>query len=200
MIVENAFEVPATPQETLRLLLDAERVVPCMPGAQLVEMVDDRNWRAKMTVRLGPVGMDFDNTIRLVEIDEAAGVVKMAVSGKDNRGKGGADGTVDARFVAIDGGTRVEMVTDLRLSGQAAQLGRPNVVKDVATKLVGDFAGCLRTQLEHQAATEAAISDGDPDTVPPPPLATPSAKPLSGFSVLMAAVKGAIKRMFGKGG
>ncbi len=56
------------------------------------------------------------------------------------KGKGGADGTVQANFVAVEGGTRVEMTTDLRLSGQAAQLARPNVVQDVASKLVG---GCL---------------------------------------------------------
>lgn len=197
MIIENAFEVPASPDETMQLLLDAERVVPCMPGAQLVEVTDDSNWRAKMSVRLGPVGMDFDNKIRLVEVDEGAGRVVLAVSGRDNRGKGGADGTVTANFVAVDAGTRVEMSTDLRFSGQAAQLGRPNVVKDVATKLVGDFATCLRSHLQHAAAVEAAQIDGDPETEPPPPPSAP--KPLSAFSVLMAAVSGAVKRLFGKG-
>ena len=200
MIIENSFEVPGTPKQTLDLLLDAERVVPCMPGAELVELVDDRNWRAKMRVRLGPVGMDFDNKIELVEIDEAAGVVKMNVSGRDTRGKGGADGTVEARFAASDGGTRVDMTTDLRFSGQAAQLGRPNVVQDVASKLVGDFANCLGQQMTFKAAAEAAESNGGPDTVPPTPPPPPAAKPLSGFSVLMAAVSGAIKRMFRKGG
>jgi carbon monoxide dehydrogenase subunit G len=198
VIIENSFEVPGSPEDTLKLLLDPERVVPCMPGAELVEVVDDKNWRAKMRVRLGPVGMDFDNKIELVEIDEANGVVKMNVSGRDTRGKGGADGTVEARFAAADGGTRVEMTTDLRFSGQAAQLGRPNVVQDVASKLVGDFAGCLGQQMKLQAATKAAIDDGDPATVPPPPPPSPAAKPLSGFAVLVAAVAGAIKRLFRK--
>ncbi len=196
MIIENSFEVPGSPEDTLKLLLDPERVVPCMPGAELVEVVDGKNWRAKMRVRLGPVGMDFDNKIELVEIDEANGVVKMNVSGRDTRGKGGADGTVEARFAAADGGTRVEMTTDLRFSGQAAQLGRPNVVQDVASKLVGDFAGCLGQQMGFQAATGSAIDDGDPDTAPPPPPPPPAAKPLSAFAVLMAAVTGAIKRLF----
>ena len=200
MIIENSFETPGTPEETLKLLLDAERVVPCMPGAELVEIVDDKNWRAKMRVRLGPVGMDFDNKIELVEIDQAAGVVKMNVSGRDTRGKGGADGTVEAKFAAVDSGTRVDMTTDLRFSGQAAQLGRPNVVQDVASKLVGDFAQCLGQQMSFQAASDAAINDGDPATAPPPPPPPPAAKPLSGFSVLMAAVSGAIKRLFRKGG
>lgn len=200
MIIENTFEVPGTPEQTLKLLLDAERVVPCMPGAELVEIVDERNWRAKMRVRLGPVGMDFDNKIELVDIDEANGVVKMNVSGRDTRGKGGADGTVEARFATAASGTRVDMTTDLRFSGQAAQLGRPNVVQDVASKLVGDFAGCLGQQMNFQAATEAATSDGDPATAPPPPPPPPAAKPLSGFAVLMTAISGAIKRLFRKGG
>jgi carbon monoxide dehydrogenase subunit G len=197
LIIENTFEVPGPPDQTLKLLLDAKRVVPCMPGAELVEMVDDRNWRAKMRVRLGPVGMDFDNKIELVEIDEANGVVKMNVSGRDTRGKGGADGTVEARFAAIDSGTRVAMTTDLRFSGQAAQLGRPNVVQDVASKLVGDFAGCLGQQMNLQAATEAATSDEDPATAPPPP-PPPASKPLSAFAVMMAAVGGSIKRVLKK--
>ena len=196
MIIENSFEVPGTPKQTLELLLSAERVVPCMPGAELVEVVDDRNWRAKMRVRLGPVGMDFDNKIELAEIDEAGGVVKMNVSGRDTRGKGGADGTVEARFAATDTGTRVEMTTDLRFSGQAAQLGRPNVVQDVASKLVGDFAKCLGQQMTHQSETEAATSDGDPDTVPLPPPPPPPVKPLSALSVLVAAIRGAAKRGF----
>ena len=196
MIIENSFEVPGTPKQTMELLLSAERVVPCMPGAELVEVVDARNWRAKMRVRLGPVGMDFDNKIELAEIDEAAGVVKMNVSGRDTRGKGGADGTVEARFAAHGTGTRVDMTTDLRFSGQAAQLGRPNVVQDVASKLVGDFARCLGQQMTHQAETDAAASDGDSDTAPLPAPPPPSAKPLSGFSVLMAAISGAIKRSF----
>ena len=199
MIIENSFQTPGSPQETLRLLLDAERVVPCMPGAELVEVVDERNWRAKMRVRLGPVGMDFDNKIELVEIDEPNGVVRMNVSGRDTKGKGGADGTVEARFAGVDGGTRVDMTTDLRLSGQAAQLGRPNVVQDVASKLVGDFAECLGKQLQLQADAQAAAAAGGPSTLPPPP-PPQAAKPLSAFSVLVAAVAGAIRRMLGRRG
>jgi hypothetical protein len=196
VIIQNSFEVPGTPKQTMELLLSAERVVPCMPGAELVEVVDPKNWRAKMRVRLGPVGMDFDNKIELSEIDEAAGLVRMNVSGRDTRGKGGADGTVEARFAANGTGTRVDMTTDLRFSGQAAQLGRPNVVQDVASKLVGDFAKCLGQQMTHQSEAEASASDGDPDTVPSPPPPPPAAaKPLSAFSVLMAAVIGAVKRM-----
>jgi len=63
--LEHAFEVPASPEQTLALLLDAQKVVPCMPGATLKEVVDDTTWKASMAVTLGPVGMQF-----LVDVGE----------------------------------------------------------------------------------------------------------------------------------
>jgi carbon monoxide dehydrogenase subunit G len=182
--LESSFEVPAPPADALALLLDADRVIPCMPGAELVEVVDDRTWKAKLTVKLGPVGMDFTNDVKVVDIDEAAGHVRLAVSGRDTRGKGGAEATIDSRLVEIDGGgTRVDMETDLRFSGQAAQLGRPAVVKDVSTKLVEQFAACLRAQLStsREAAAEAVQA---------------AAKPISGFSLVLVAIKGMLARLF----
>ena len=141
MKLEHAFEVPASPDETMALMLDAERVVPCMPGARLTEVVDDSTWKAAMAVRLGPVAMQFLVDVRLLERDDAAHRVTLGLSGRDTRGKGGAEGTV-ASILSGDGGggTRVEMATDLHFSGQVAQLGRPGVVKDVSNTLVDQFA------------------------------------------------------------
>ena len=101
MKLEHSFEVPASPEETLALLLDAERVVPCMPGATLMEVVDDRTWKAKMGVKLGPVGMQFLVDVKLLDRDEASHTVRLGVSGRDTRGKGGAEG--DGRLGAHRG-------------------------------------------------------------------------------------------------
>ncbi|MBI2684516.1 MAG: SRPBCC family protein [Actinobacteria bacterium] len=191
MKIQNSFDVVGEPGDVMRMLLDAEQVVPCMPGAQLVEIVDDNVWLTKMRVKLGPVGMDFDNRVQIESIDEAAGTARMLISGRDSRGKGGAEGSVDAVFEAIDGGqTRVTMDTDLRFSGQAAQLGRPNVVQDVAGKMVDQFAACLGSRM---ALSVPAGGDQGAAEAPPPP---PSAKPISGFSILLAAIVGVIKRLF----
>lgn len=188
MKLEHAFEVPASPEATLKLLLDAERVVPCMPGAQLTEVVDDRHWKAKMTVKLGPVGMDFLNAVTLAEVDEANGHVHMQATGRDTRGKGGASAEIDARFVQIEGGTRVEMSTDMHFSGQAAQLGRPSVVQDVSSKLLGQFAECLKGQLAAATPEEAA------DAVQK----AQEQKHIFGLSLIIAAISGAIGRLFGR--
>jgi carbon monoxide dehydrogenase subunit G len=185
--LDHEFEVPASPQQTLELLLDAEAVVPCMPGATLVEVVDDRTWKAEMAVKLGPVGMQFLVDVKLLEQDEAAGEVKLGVSGRDTRGKGGAEATVDSVLTPADGGgTKVAMATDLHFSGQAAQLGRPGVVKDVSNKLVGQFAECIRARLSAQPeAAEAAVQRAQ--------------KPISGLSLAWGALMEAIKRLFGRG-
>lgn len=188
MKLEHAFEVPASPEQTLALLLDAERVVPCMPGASLTEVVDDRTWKAAMAVKLGPVGMTFLVDVKLLDRDDASHTVRLGVSGRDTRGKGGADGTVESVLTPVGaGGTRVEMATDLRFSGQVAQLGRPGVVQDVSNKLVDQFAACIKAQLSTEPEVAAAA-------------VVEAQKPISGFSLAVAAFASAVKRLLGRRG
>jgi uncharacterized protein len=185
--LEHAFEVPASPDQTMALMLDAERVVPCMPGATLKEVVDEDTWKAEIGVKLGPVGMQFLVDVKLLERDQHAHAVKLSVSGRDTRGKGGAEGSVDSWLTGLDdGGTRVEMATDLRFSGQAAQLGRPSVVQDVSNKLVNQFADCIKAQLSTSPEQAAeAVQEAQ--------------KPIRGFSLMVGALVASIKRVFGRG-
>ena len=187
MKLEHAFDVPASPDQTLALLLDAERVVPCMPGATLREVVDENTWKAAMAVKLGPVGMQFLVDVRLLDRDDASRRVSLGLSGRDTRGKGGAEGRVDSVLApAGQGGTRVEMATDLRFSGQVAQLGRPGVVQDVSNKLVDQFAECIKAHLSASPEVAAAA-------------AVEAQKPVSGLSLAVAALVAAIRRLFGRG-
>lgn len=188
MKLEHAFDVPASPDQTLALLLDVERVVPCMPGAKLKEVVGDDTWKTEMGVKLGPVSMQFLVDVKLLDRDDAAHSVTLGMSGRDTRGKGGAEGTVVSTMKPLDGGgTRVEMNTDLRFSGQVAQLGRPGVVQDVSNKLVSQFAECIKAQLT--ASPEVAAAK-----------VVEAQKPISGFSLAVAALASSIKRLFGRRG
>jgi uncharacterized protein len=182
MKLENSFEVPGPPDAAWELLLDVPRVVPCMPGAELTEVVDDSHWKAKMSVKLGPISLTFDTDVERTEVDEAARRAVLSAQGRELRGRGQARATVESSLASTDAGTRVDIVTDLSLSGPAAQYGR-GIVADVSSQLVGRFADCLRAQLETEPErAEAAVAE--------------AGKPVSGLQLGLAAVWRAIIRFF----
>ena len=185
MRLENSFEVPAPPEAAWDLLLDVPRVVPCMPGAELTEVVDDSNWKAKIAVKLGPVSLTFGTDVKLQEADEEARRVTLSADGRELRGRGAARATVESSLAAVNGGTRVDIVTDLSLTGPAAQYGR-GLVADVSSQLIDRFAACLKAQLDtaQPQQAEAAVAE--------------AAKPVGGLRLGLAAIWRRVKRLFGR--
>jgi uncharacterized protein len=182
MRLENSFEVPAPPEQAWELLLDVPRVVPCMPGAELTETVDDSNWKANVGVKLGPVSLKFATDVNRKEVDEAARRVTLSANGREMRGRGAARATVESSLAPTNGGTRVDIVTDLSLSGPAAQYGR-GMVADVSSQLIGRFADCLKAQLEASPAeAQAAVAE--------------AGRPVSGLRLGIAAFFRSIGRFF----
>jgi carbon monoxide dehydrogenase subunit G len=177
--LEHEFEVPASPAETLALLRDPHRVVPCIPGATLVEVTPDGTWKTTMAVRLGPVGMDFNSDVRIVEQDGGSSPVRLAVQSRDKRGRGGAEVSIAATLSPGTYGTRVAMATDVSFSGQAAQLGRPSVITDLSKRLVDQFADCLDKQLGSAFPAPAEV-----------------ATPVNGLALLRAAIGSTLRRAF----
>lgn len=154
MRLENSFEVPAPPERAWALLLDVPRVVPCMPGAELTETVDETHWKARIAVKLGPMAMTFGADVAQEQVDEAARRVVLSTKARELKGRGGATATIESTLEPVAGGTRVAVVTDLQLSGPAAQFGGP-VVKTVAGQLTDQFAACLQGQLADEPAPVA---------------------------------------------
>jgi carbon monoxide dehydrogenase subunit G len=178
--LENSFEVPARPEQAWDLLLDVPRIVPCMPGAELKETVDDSNWKADVAVKLGPVSLKFATDVKREEVDEAARRVTLSANGREMRGRGAARAKVDSSLAAANGGTRVDIVTDLTLSGPAAQYGR-GMVADVSSQLVGRFADCLKKQLEAPPAeAQQAVAE--------------AGRPVSGLRLGLAALVKSVQR------
>ena len=155
MELQHSFSVPVDVDRAWAVLVDIEQVAPCMPGAAL-DTVDGDNFTGSVKVRLGPIGLTYKGKARFVEKDETAHRAVIDAQGKDARGNGTAAATVTATLHPQDDGTRVEVTTDLAITGKPAQFGR-GVMVDVGNKLIGQFADCLARQLSgpSDAATSA---------------------------------------------
>src|SRR5262245_59064154 len=163
--------------------MDIRRIAPCMPGAELTEVVDDKTYKGRIGVRLGPVALTFAGTVTFEEIDNANHSARVKAQGTDAKGRGGANATASFRVEPAAGGSKVLVHTDLVLSGAVAQYGRGvGMIQATAAQIINQFAGNLKAQLA-AAPVAAASSDAPVSTSAPPP----TAGPISGFA-LMAKV------------
>jgi carbon monoxide dehydrogenase subunit G len=188
MHIENTFEVDAPIDRVWSYLLDVERVVPCMPGAQLTETIDDKNWKGKVTVKLGPVSLSFAGKVTMDELDEAGHRAVMKASGMEQRGKGAAQATITSTLEPSAEATRVVIVQDISVSGQVAQFSR-GMMQDVSNKLTLEFAECLKKNMQGE---DQAAQRGE-EHVP-----VESARHVSGFRVGWHAFRQAVKRFFAR--
>jgi uncharacterized protein len=129
MLLENEFTVPAPIDEAWAVLLDVERVAPCLPGAT-VEPGEGDEYNGTMTVKIGPITARYKGTVKVQESDEAARRAVMRAQAKDARGQGTASATITSTMEPAGEGTKVKVVTDMRVTGPAAQFGR-GVMQDV---------------------------------------------------------------------
>jgi carbon monoxide dehydrogenase subunit G len=145
--LNNHFDVATSPAETWTVLMDIERVAPCMPGAVLDGETEDGGYAGRVKVKVGPIVTSYKGTVTFLERDEANHRAVLQANGKEAHGPGTAQATVVASLVANDsGGTRVEVSTDLGLTGKPAQFGR-GVLSEVSDKLIGQFAANLAKEI-----------------------------------------------------
>jgi carbon monoxide dehydrogenase subunit G len=155
MELTNEFVVPVPVDEAWVLLTDVERIAPCMPGAELQE-IDGEEYRGIVKVKVGPITAQYKGKATFVEKDDGGHKAVLRAEGRDTRGQGNANATITATLVPEGSGTRVTVVTDLAITGRAAQFGR-GVMADVSTKLLGQFVSCLeKTVLGAGAAAPVA--------------------------------------------
>jgi carbon monoxide dehydrogenase subunit G len=159
MELEHSFTVPVPEDQAWDVLLDVERVAPCMPGATL-DSVDGDEIKGKIKVKLGPVSMTYAGTARFTERDRDAGVVTLNASGKETRGAGTASAIVRSELHGEGDQTAVTVHTSLNVTGRPAQFGR-GVMADVSAKLIGIFAKNLADMLAtgNGATPEPAVPE-----------------------------------------
>ena len=199
MEFDNSFEVPLPPAQAWPVLMDIKRIAPCMPGAELTEVVDEKTYKGKIGVRLGPVALTFAGTVTFEEIDNANHSARVKAQGTDAKGRGGANATASFRVEPAAGGSKVLVHTDLALSGSVAQYGRGvGMIQATATQIMNQFANNLKAQLvaapSAAAAASTPVSAGAGDAAPVAP--PPAAKPISGFSLMARVLWDAIVGLF----
>jgi carbon monoxide dehydrogenase subunit G len=160
MKLENQFTVPAPIEQAWDVLLDLERVAPCLPGAVLESSAGDEHV-GTMTIKVGPITARYHGTVRVEEADEAARRTVLRAQAKDQRGQGTAAATITAAMDAVPDGTHVRVETEMRITGPVAQFGR-GVMQDVSAKLMRRFADCLAEEIAAGPAVAAAESSTEP--------------------------------------
>jgi carbon monoxide dehydrogenase subunit G len=154
MELEHSFVIPVPPEQAWGVLLDVEKVAPCMPGAT-IDSVDGDDVKGRMKIKVGPVALTYAGTARFTEKDEQAWKVVLEASGKETRGSGTAAATITSTLSDEAGQTRVVVHTTMTVTGRPAQFGR-GVMAEVGGRVIEKFATNLAAQLSGGAAAPAA--------------------------------------------
>jgi uncharacterized protein len=212
MEFDNSFDVPLAPAQAWAVLMDVPRIAPCMPGAELTDVVDAQNFKGKIAVRLGPVALAFAGKVELFDIDETNRTARVKAQGSDSKGRGSANAASTFRIEAVGAGSRVMIHTDLMLSGAVAQYGRGvGMIQATAAQIIGQFATNLRTQLTQQPSAaptasappvqrapslpQSKVEAAAATTQPSSPL-PPAAKPISGLALIARVIWQQIAGLF----
>jgi carbon monoxide dehydrogenase subunit G len=190
---DNSFEVPLRPAEAWPLLMDIPRIAPCMPGAEVTDVVDDTTYKGRIAVRLGPVALAFAGVIKFEELDSVNYKARVRAQGSDAKGRGAANATASFHLEPAGSGSKVLVHTDLALSGAVAQYGRGvGIIQATAATIMSQFAANLKSQIvDRSPPAEPAQS---PAVQPSPqPVA---ARPISGFSLMAKVIWNAVVRLF----
>jgi carbon monoxide dehydrogenase subunit G len=160
MEMDHSFTVPVPPERAWDVLLDVEKIAPCMPGATVDEF-DGEVVTGRIKVKVGPVSLTYRGTAKFTERDPDARVILLEASGKETRGAGTASATVRATLEPESGGegTTATMHTTMNVTGRPAQFGR-GVMVEVGSKLVEQFAQNLRQLIAEDGAAGSGTSAG----------------------------------------
>ncbi|HEY2056263.1 MAG TPA: SRPBCC family protein [Solirubrobacterales bacterium] len=195
MKIEDSFTVGAPIEKTWALLNDVPAVIPCMPGAELVEVRGDDEWLAQLATKVGPIAMKFDTEVTRTRSDDEAHAVDLAAKAKELKGRGRANAKISSSLVADGAGTKVSIVTDLQMQGPLAQFGR-GVVGEISAQMTREFANCLAQRLDSPAAASTGEGGDQPAGAGP----APQAKPINGLRLFFSALGRWFIGLFKRGG
>ena len=153
--IEERFELDAHPDEVWAYLTQPERIVVCLPGGELTEVIDERNFAGRVKVKLGPVAMDYRGSAEFTEVDPGQRVIRMEGKGQERRGGGTATLSMEGTVRELEGGrSEVTVVADIRLAGKIVSFGR-GMIQAVTAEVFKEFTERLADELAARGPAEA---------------------------------------------
>ena len=201
MQLENSFSVGAPPDRVFAYLLEVNKIVGCVPGAELSEVVDPTTFKGKVKVKVGPITVAYNGTAKIAQRDDAARSATLEAEGRETTGPGSARAKALMKVDAEGAGSLVTITTEYSVAGRVAQFGR-GVMEDVSRRIVNDMAACIKANLEaaepspQAGSGESSGSSGAPSGAAPAS-AVATAKPVNAVALLFSVLWGRMKRLFG---
>ncbi len=175
--ITERFQVRATPETVWAYLNDPGRVVQCLPGASLDEVIDENTFNGSMKVKVGPITTNYKGRVVMTERDEATRTVRMSAEGREGSG-GSVRGGMTSRLAEVEPGvTEVTVESTAEITGRIAQFGR-GLIQEVAAQLFKQFVECSSSRLEAEQAGVSAATGGA--STPVAELEAPPAAPATG--------------------
>ena len=205
MQLENSFSVGAPPERVFAYLLDINKVVGCVPGAELSEVVDPTTFKGKVKIKVGPITVAYNGTARIIDRDDTKRTATLQAEGRETTGPGSAQAKAFMSVEPEGAGSTVRIVTDYNVQGRVAQFGR-GVMEDVSRRIVNDMSACIKANVEAAEPASGGSSGAwggssgasggkgfSPDN--PPPQVT--AKPINAITLFFQVLWTGIRRLFG---
>jgi uncharacterized protein len=204
MQLENSFTVGAPPSRVFAYLLDVNKIVGCVPGAELSEVVDPTTFKGKVKIKVGPITVAYSGTARIMNRDDSNHAATLEAEGRETTGPGSARASARMTVEADGSGSLVKIVTDYNVAGRVAQFGR-GVMEDVSRRIVNDMAACIKSNVEaaEPGAGGEVASPSGPGAAPvtgaaPVAAAAPAtAKPVNAFGLLFSVLWARLRGVFG---
>jgi carbon monoxide dehydrogenase subunit G len=156
MKLEQSFTVAAPVERVWDMLVDVERVAPCLPGAEITGQGPDGSYEGNFTVKLGPTTASYRGSLRMDSLDEASRTATMHAKGTDKRGQGGANATIVSTMRQEGEETVVDVITDFTITGRLARFGRGGMIEDISKRMLRDFSQCLQASMASEPAPAAS--------------------------------------------
>ena len=196
----EVFQVAAPIDEVWQFLMDPERMIVCLPGASVTEIVDDKQFIGSVKLKIGAITTKYAGTITYTSADQSQYLCVMLAEAKE-KGGGTVSGTITTTLVQVDGAVEATVESCIDMTGRVVQVGR-GMIEGVAAQIIGKFVKNIKKTLEVPVVEEGAVPGAAPPT---PPTLERDAEDDSinvlavVFKVIWDGIVNFFKRLFGRG-